>query len=431
MSDEAHDQAAARDDTRPTTHRLRMITPAVAAVLGAATVIAGLASPVQHRQPVSLPEVATRQMGVCPVQDATGEIIGATAPGVSVRTLDGGAVSNPTGAVSGPVVVSQSKAGELLPPGVNLSASTGRTFAACSEPLSSSAVQVPDPSSADIVLVNPDKTEAVVNLALSSADGNVTSAGSRGLTVAPGQTRVVPISVLVPGSDPVTVIQSATQGRVVMVARTISGSIDQGPAQQPAQEVLLGGVSAGSTRTRLVIGNPGEDRVQVSVSALSGRGDYVPAGAEQVFVDPYSSVVLDLTQSLNHEASGLKVTAADGVIVASAEVRVGTDTALITPVSTGEKIDDIPAASVLQVMNPSDQPITVTLKSGDKTSSLRVAARGVAGTQVQAGQRLTLSSSTPIAATSIITGNGVAVQTLRPAVTKATQTQVDLDPRMS
>ncbi|MGJ6981399.1 DUF5719 family protein [Aestuariimicrobium soli] len=413
------------------TVRRRLLVAGSAVVVASALLVTGLTRPVEYREPTRLPDVATLQMGVCPVQGASGDLVGGTTPGASVRLLsDQAATIDPKAAVNAPVVVTQSTTGGVLPPGVNLTSSTGRSFAACTEPTSTSAVQVPDPAVSDLLLLNPDKTPAVVNLSLSSVTGNLTSAGSRGLTVGPGQVRVVPISVLAPGSDPVTVVQTSTQGRVVMVGRTVDGSVDQLAATQPAPEVFLPGIASGSSRTRLVIGNPGDDRAEVTVKAMNGRGEYVPVGTENVSVDGQSSVMLDLTTALAGEATALRVTSDKAPIVATAEIRVGSDTAMVGSAPVAKVISDIPASSVVQVINPQAQPITVKVVSGGKTTQLRVPALGAAGTQVQAEQRITLVSPQPIAAVAIASTSGVAVQPLRPAVMQSTQVQIDQDPRL-
>lgn len=409
----------------------RLTLAGVAALLAVALLVVGLIRPVEYREPTRLPAVATLQMGVCAVQGASGGLVGATTAGASVRLLSDPATPlDPKAAVTAPIVVTQSRTGAVLPPGVNLASSTGRSFAACSEPASTSAVQVPDPAVSDIVLVNPDRTAAVVNLSLSSVNGNLTSAGSRGLTVGPGQVRVVPISVLAPGSDPVTVVQTATQGRVVMVSRTVDGTVDQLAATQPAREVFLPGVASGSSRTRLVIGNPSESRTHVTVKAMNGRGEYTPVGTEDVTVDGQSSVMLDLTDALAGEATALRITSDKAAIVASAEIRVGSDTAMIGAAPVAKVITDIPASSVIQVINPQSEPITVQVVSGGRTTPLKVPARGAAGTQVQAEQQISLVSSQPIAAASIVSTSGVAVQALRPAVVQSTQVQIDQDPSL-
>ncbi|WP_022910831.1 DUF5719 family protein [Aestuariimicrobium kwangyangense] len=407
----------------------RILLAAAGAVAGLGLVVGGLVSPTESREPTRLPDVATLQMGVCPVQGASGDLVGGTTPGARVRMLAESTAVSATAPITAPVIVTQNQASGVLPPGVNLSSPTGRSFAACSEPASTSAVQVPDPSVADLLLVNPDKTQAVVNLALSSVNGSLTTAGSRGLTIPPGQVRVVPISVLAPGSDPVTVVQTATQGRVVMVSRTIDGAVDQLAATQPAAEVVLPGIVAGSTSTRLVLGNPGETRTQVTVKAMNGRGEYVPVGTENVTVDAQSSVQLDLTGALEGEATSLHLTA-DQPIVATAEVRVGNDTAMVGSAPLAPVITDIPASGVVQVANPNPQPVTVQVTSGSRTTRVRVPASGAAGTVVQAGQVVTLSSGLPIAAASIIANSGVAVQPLRGAVQQSNEVQIDQDPRL-
>nr|WP_269452215.1 hypothetical protein [Tessaracoccus coleopterorum] len=61
---------------------------------------------------------------------------------------------------------------------------------------------------------------------------------------------------------------------------------------------MIAGIPAGAESARIVLTNPGTERLDVAVSALGATSSYEPAPAAGLSLEPRSSVVVDLGSSL-------------------------------------------------------------------------------------------------------------------------------------
>ncbi|NHB85684.1 hypothetical protein G7085_16690 [Tessaracoccus sp. HDW20] len=96
--------------------------------------------------------------------------------------------------IAGPTVLTSNS---LIVGGV-LTGSTPPGYVPCTAPMPTGILTVTDPASSELLLVNTDANEAVVDLTLLGSDGEIDAVGARGIAIAPGASRTIALSVLVP-----------------------------------------------------------------------------------------------------------------------------------------------------------------------------------------------------------------------------------------
>ena len=167
----------------PTTITRTLLAGIIPVLLAA--VLVAIASLVRPMQPTSRPvnPAPLVQSRSCAFAGAPGNLI-AVGSDVQTTTLAGEAIENPTqpGAVPGSLLLRQDGPDPLVA-GVRSQSRAGLMWAECLQPATSGAVIVPDPATAELILVNPDRTDAGVNISLSGATGEIQSAGLRGVIV--------------------------------------------------------------------------------------------------------------------------------------------------------------------------------------------------------------------------------------------------------
>jgi hypothetical protein len=183
-----------------------------------------------------------------------------------------------------------------------------------------------------LVLANVDPGPAVVDVRVLGADGPIETVGTRGITLAPGETRTLVLTDVAPQNDELAVAVHATRGRVAAAA---SDSFRPRPAapsglewlpgtDRPGHLVRLAGLPARADRRTLVVGNPGDREALVDLEVIGSRGSFVPSGFETLSVAPGSVRTLDLTDMLvTKEAMALQVTAQVPVVATVRSVRTG------------------------------------------------------------------------------------------------------------
>ena len=166
-----------------------------------------------------------------------------------------------------------------------------------------------------LFLTNPDEGPAVVDVQLHGATGSVDTAGTRGLTVPPGEAVRLELAEVAPGSDELTVQVTASRGRVVAhVLDSLRLEGGEGrewvpAAPSPKDDVVLPGVPAGADRVQLLVTNPREEQAVVDLEVLTGDGAFVPLGLEQLSVDPGTIEVVDLTEAMEGRSGAVRLRA--------------------------------------------------------------------------------------------------------------------------
>ncbi len=181
-------------------------------------------------------------------------------------------------------------------------------------------------------LTNADPGPAVVDVRVLGEDGPIETVGTRGITIAPGETRTIALADVAPQNDEVAVHVQASRGRVAATVSDTFAARAAGPVgleRVPAGElagrrVRLAGVPARAASRTLVVGNPSDSEALVDLEVVGSRGSFVPSGFETLSVPPGSVRVLDAADLLNDkEASAVRLTSHVPIVAALRSVRDG------------------------------------------------------------------------------------------------------------
>lgn len=155
----------------------------------------------------------------------------------------------------------------------------------------------------DLVISNLDPGPAVVDVRLLGREGEVDVAGTRGIPLGAGETRTLAMQDLAPQADELVVEVRSSRGRVVaaVLDRFAPGpSAAQGVewlpgTEQPARDLVLGGVVARAEARTLLVGNPSQRQALVQVRLAGETGTFSPTGLDTLSVAPGAVGSLDLT----------------------------------------------------------------------------------------------------------------------------------------
>ncbi len=252
-----------------------------------------------------------------------------------------------------------------------------------------------------LVLSNPTRAVAVVDLALFGYNGPIEPAGARGITVAPFSERTLDLSRFAPGSDALTVNAHASRGSVVAAVLTTKrrrvsavGSEWLAPSAGPSTSVVINPappLEANASRRdgdapepssegkqRLVLTNTSRREALVHVRVFDASGTFTPTQLADVRIRPGSVVVEDLLPITQGVAAGVRVSS--NVPVTGAVTTITSDPAEDFTVSTASAALTDPA--VVPLLPDSD--LTLLLTTPDPIGgSLRVATFNDVGTRLR------------------------------------------------
>ncbi|MGA9748964.1 MAG: DUF5719 family protein [Nocardioides sp.] len=195
--------------------------------------------------------------------------------------------------------------------------------------------------SSELVLTNLDPGPAVVDLRVFGTDGPVDTVGTRGLTVAPGETVTVSLADVAPQSPELMVNVQASRGRVAVAAsdrfavgpRAPVGTAWVSDASRPSRVVRLAGISAAATTKTLVVGNPSDSEALVGIEVAGKSGSFVPTDLDGVSVAPGAVETIDLADVLpEREAVAVRLRA-QVPVVGSLRTATREDVAYADPTS--------------------------------------------------------------------------------------------------
>ncbi|CAM3371843.1 DUF5719 domain-containing protein [Nocardioides dubius] len=156
----------------------------------------------------------------------------------------------------------------------------------------------------ELTLSNPDPRPAVADLEVFSADGPVSSALVRGVSVeGRGSTRL-DLSEVVPERGEIAFRVVPRQGRLVPSVRD---TLDAGKAQQrdwlpataaPAEVLQLPAMPGRADSSVLVLVNPGTDAGRARVTITGAESEAVPVGLSEIAVPAGAVVTVDLTKRI-------------------------------------------------------------------------------------------------------------------------------------
>lgn len=253
-----------------------------------------------------------------------------------------------------------------------------RTLTPCVRPVSRGVISLPATADTELRIVNPDSSEAAIDLTLFGPDGEIQSLGARGIALGPRGQKTIALSVLTSEATPVGVVFQASRGRAAVVAVTTTAT--SGTAAVPGEAATshwLPGVMAGIPEASVVLANPGEDRATATLTAYGTTPAYTPGGAEAISIPPRSTVVVPLAGTLAGEAAAFRVTS-DLEVLAGLAVANG-DGAQVAPVKAGRTARTLaPPGGTLQVTNPGSETttatVTVVTETGESVETLEVGA---------------------------------------------------------
>ncbi|MGH3444045.1 MAG: DUF5719 family protein, partial [Nocardioidaceae bacterium] len=239
-----------------------------------------------------------------------------------------------------------------------------------------------------LLLVNVDSGPAVVDLHVLGPHGPVDTIGTRGLTLAPGTVKEIPISDIAPQSGDLALHVQANRGRVVASVRDEFAPHAAGArghewlpaATRTSRVVRLAGLPATAAQRTLLLANPSDLEAIVEVRVSGRSGTFSPTGLEHVTVHPGALRSIDLGRALHgHEPTAVRLSSRVPVTATVRSVSRGGDTSYATPVAP---LSGPAAAPVLRKGHS-----TVQLSGGTVPARARVVGydaqgRRVAETQV-------------------------------------------------
>ena len=365
-------------------------------------ILTGIVIGITALTPAELPRVTTveaiRSTKVVCVPAAAGATV--MVDSTTTVTPLGGATTQTNRAVLTGQETSVVAEGTDDPMGSTIAGTGGvRTLTQCVKPASRGVIALPATADTQLKIVNPDASEAAIDLTLYGAEGEIQSLGARGITLAAYEERAIALSVLTKKATPVGVSFQASRG----ITQTQSSGTAAGPSQLGTSH-LLPGIPAGATSSVVVLANPGETRITANLTAYGTTPAYHPQGGENISVPPHASVSVSLENALLGEASAIQVNS-DAPVMAGMAFTLG-DSAQVAPVAAGTSLGAFtPAGGTLQLTNPGelDMQATVTATGADGAEERTTVTVGAGQTVVhkvptatEQGQRIVVNSDQPL-----------------------------------
>lgn len=195
-----------------------------------------------------------------------------------------------------------------------------------------------------IELVNPNAGRAVGDVVLWSQAGRLEVPELLGIAVPGGEGVQIDLGEVVPRRGELMAQVTTSRGRLAV---DVADSVDElgtgltaadwmTPQPEPATRNTLLGVARGAGDRVLVLGNPGNDEVRVTIRVVTPRAVFAPAGLEEVAVAPGSTKPVTLTALLDEAAGqgaiGLLVEST-GPVTANLRQLAGNDLSEVGPAS--------------------------------------------------------------------------------------------------
>jgi hypothetical protein len=224
-----------------------------------------------------------------------------------------------------------------------------------------------------LVMTNADPGPAVVDITVLGADGEIETVGTRGVTIAPGETQRLAMADVAPQNDEIVVHVEASRGRVAAALTDRFAPRPAGPAglewlsgsETPGRQLRLAGVPARAAQRTLLVANPSDLEALVDLEVSGARGSFVPAGFETLSVPPGAVRSFDLADLL----TGKEATS----------VRLRAQVPVVATVRSVVRDDASYSATVVPLDDPAAVPVldgsttTLQLSAGAGGATARVA----------------------------------------------------------
>lgn len=226
--------------------------------------------------------------------------------------------------------------------------------------------------SSQLVLSNVDPGPAVVDVTVFGPDGEIDTVGTRGITVAAGETTTISLAEVAPQTPELMVSVQASRGRIAVAAsdRYAAGPAAPvgfewvGGAPRPTRTVRLAGVPAAAATKTLLVGNPSDSEALLEVEVAGSGGSFVPTDLDEVSVAPGTVETVDLSDVLPRREA--------------VAVRVRAQVPVVASLRTAGRPDLTYADMTAPLVGPAAAPVlgrgraTVQLTAGDVASVARV-----------------------------------------------------------
>jgi hypothetical protein len=176
-------------------------------------------------------------------------------------------------------------------------------------------------------LVNPEASDAEVDISLAGPDGPISAPSLRGLIVPAESRTTIRLTKEAPAVASVVWQVQVRTGRIVAGVLDVDaeGFVPRGldwipPSAAPAPQVFIPGILGGEGRRRLVVHAPGEADALVRLRVLTPDGAYTPIELPEIEVLAGSVAVVDLTPAMEGVAGTLELLS-DQPIVAGVRMR--------------------------------------------------------------------------------------------------------------
>lgn len=259
----------------------------------------------------------------------------------------------------------------------------GLSLAGCTAPATEhwfSGLGAADDHRSELVLTNPDQSQAEVDLRLYGVDGIEQAAGGLGIVVPGNSTRTVALESLVDSEDLLSARVRTTAGRIAVAARdratgedsTPAGSDWIGATRAPAHSVVVPGLPGRAGVRELVVANPSDRRTTVAIEALGADGTFAPADADEIEVGAESTAAIRLDEALAGEPVALRLTSEQpvtGVVRSTSERRGAAPDVAVSVAGPGLVSAGLApvavtsgTASSLLLSNPGAEPVDVPIE---------------------------------------------------------------------
>lgn len=189
-------------------------------------------------------------------------------------------------------------------------------------------------SSTELFLSNIDSTAATVDVVAYGPDGPVDPNTGRGITVDPGEQKLVKLHELAPELSVSSVRVVARTGRIAAAVRTQvkDGGSTYGadwvpPAAPKAGNLIVPALPPGAGKRKLVLFTPSNEDSTVHLRLSTKDGSFAPAGKDRVDVPAQQAVAVDLSDMMTKQVTALQVSSDVPVVagVTAAEGGSGED----------------------------------------------------------------------------------------------------------
>jgi hypothetical protein len=212
-------------------------------------------------------------------------------------------------------------------------------------------------------LVNPEASDAEVDVQLAGTEGPIPANSLRGLVI-PAQSRTaIRLTRVAPAQSTVVWTVQVRTGRIAAAVQDIDaeGFVPRGidwipPSAEPATRVHIPGVLGGGDARRLIVHAPGDADAVVSVRLLTEDGAFTPVDLSEVEVPAGTVATVGLTNVLQEVSGTIELTSAvpivagvrmrhAGVDASSSEIREDVSFATgATPITGTAAAAGLPAA---------------------------------------------------------------------------------------